>query len=122
MLTREQIEQVRDFIDGTHPLAKDWEAQAAALAILDAALSLPEEREWRVLETLPYATWVLLWLVTEDPANSAAVMGQRSAHEDGRFWDGDIYRPLAWCSHWMPLPEGPGENRRPAGKWEPEKK
>ena len=64
---------------------------------------------------------MLLWLVTEDPSNSGVVQGQASAGEHGQdFWDGQVYRPLAWCSHWMPTPEGPGENKRPAVAGAPE--
>ena len=55
----------------------------------------------------PYQTWVLLWLVTVNPENSGVVMGQRCIHEEGKFWDGNTYRPLAWISHWQPLPTPP---------------
>ncbi len=52
-------------------------------------------------------TWVLLFLVTNNPAGSGIVKGQRSSFHEGQFWGDDMYRPMAWISHWMPLPEPP---------------
>ncbi len=33
--------------------------------------------------------------------------GQWGSNEHDLFWDQTGYRPLAWCSHWMELPEPP---------------
>lgn len=64
---------------------------------------------WQPIETVPIETPVLLWLVTENPENSGAITGTASIHFHGQFWADAMYRPLAWCSHWMPLPEPPAK-------------
>lgn len=73
--------------------------------------------EWKSTENnlLPYSTWCLLWLVTNDPQNSGPVIGQTSIFNRGEFWDGYCFRPMEWISHWMPLPAAPPLpwNRRP---------
>ena len=57
-----------------------------------------------------YAKYVLLWFVTVDPKNSGVIIGQLSAHEEGKFWDSSgMYRDWSFISHWMPLPESPLE-------------
>lgn len=62
--------------------------------------------EWQPIETAPSDKWILLWFVTVNPANSGVVMAQISSREDGKLWDGHIYRDNR-ASHWMPLPEPP---------------
>ena len=64
------------------------------------------------IETMPDKDWVLLWLVTRpDSRNSGWVTGQKAQADehDGMFWDGHIYRPLEWCTHWTPLPPPPAK-------------
>lgn len=86
---------------------------------LGAPVEASESREsasWQPIDTIPWGTRVLLWLVTVDPQNSGVVLGERGLYgteDQDKFWDGHSYRPLAWCSHWMPTPQGPPENRRP---------
>lgn len=70
--------------------------------------AVPEALPIPTSERLPeYQQNVLLWLVTVDPKNSGWVLGQRSSHEEGKFWDGERYRPMQWITHWKPLPAAP---------------
>ncbi len=62
---------------------------------------------WFTMATAPRGKQCLFWLVTRNPANSGPVIAQISAYEPGKFWDGYTYRPVAWLSHWMPLPAPP---------------
>lgn len=72
---------------------------------------------WHPIATVPLEEDVLLWLVTEpNEEASGVVLGRRSAYEEGQFWDGHIYRPLAWCSHWMEKPAPPKRSWKPVGK------
>lgn len=66
----------------------------------------------KITDHLPdHSTRVLLWLVTNNPEHSGTVLGERCLHPpyEDQFWDGACYRPMAWISHWMPLPEPPGK-------------
>ena len=84
-----------------------------------AALRSSEPGWIPVGERLPkFQENVLMWLVTKNPVNSGVVLGQRSSYENQKFWDGHIYRPFSWISHWMPLPARPTPALNPeaAGK------
>lgn len=67
--------------------------------------------DWKPIETMPYATRVLLWFVTipldGHKAPDGVVMGEKYLVEPDKFWDGHCSRPLAWVTHWMPAPPGP---------------
>lgn len=57
----------------------------------------------------PLQARVLLWFVGNNAPRAAHtwVIGEVSAHEPGKIWDGQRYRPSEWFTHWMPLPEPP---------------
>ena len=62
---------------------------------------------WQPISTCPLEKRVLFWLVAENPGHRPGVFaGERSADE-GKLWDGQGYYPVAWASHWMPLPDPP---------------
>lgn len=65
--------------------------------------------KWQTIESAPKDKSVLLWWVGVKGARApgAALTGQVSSYEPGMFWDGHIYRPIAWITHWMPLPPPP---------------
>ena len=70
----------------------------------------PSPPQWiSVKERLPeYGELVLMWFVTVNPANSGVVLGSRSIHEKGKYWDcGGLYRDFEHISHWQPLPVPP---------------
>lgn len=87
--------------------AHEWET-LCDLALKGLESARPEALPIPTSERLPeYQQNVLLWLVTVDPKNSGWVLGQRSSHEEGKFWDGERYRPMQWITHWKPLPAAP---------------
>jgi hypothetical protein len=66
--------------------------------------------DWDTFSSLtPINKWILLWFVGDDAPEAAQmpVLGQISSHAPGMVWDGHIYRPMEWFSHWAPLPEKP---------------
>ena len=97
-------------------LACGFERQARELA--------ETRREWRPIETAPYATWVLAWLhLPKNPIASAPVVAQRCHVERddpesysldirqtvGCWWANGRYYPVGHVTHWMPLPAAPKE-------------
>lgn len=67
--------------------------------------------EWQPIETAPLEKTVLLWWrpIDDNPWAEACVIGQVSAHEPGKWWNGQRgeYQDLWHVTHWMPLPPGP---------------
>jgi len=67
--------------------------------------------EWQPIETAPVATSILLWWRPKDGNKyaEACVIGQISAHEDGKWWNGQRgeYQDIWHVTHWMPLPSSP---------------
>lgn len=107
-MTRDQLHQVRDAFDGMavcpcqEPECADCAQYRAALAILDAELAKPEEREWR--------GW---W-------GEPAPMGFQVT-EPGTDREQAVVDMTQWCE------DNPSfaklvklESRTPAGPWEPE--
>lgn len=66
---------------------------------------------WFPIETAPKGARILLWWTPVDvnPFAECAIIGQVSAFEPGRYWDGQrgAYDDLERITHWMPLPMGP---------------
>ncbi len=84
-------------------------------AIALGAILAMDFNAWNPIATIPGNKFVLIWVVTNNPEYSGAVIGSRGTYgsgEEDKFWDGTIYRPLAWCSHWMEIPAGP-----PRSEW-----
>jgi Protein of unknown function (DUF551) len=67
--------------------------------------------KWNPIETAPLDCPVLLWWRpnTRNPHAEAAVIGQVSSFERGKFWNGQRgeYEDLSHITHWMPLPDKP---------------
>lgn len=69
-------------------------------------------QEWETFSgNTPIGKWILLWFIGNNAPKAAhsCTIGQISAHEPGKVWDGQGYRPVEWFSHWMPLPAPPND-------------
>ncbi len=102
-------------IDGNNFLGtgKSLDEWRATLATQDSPQEALNARSpWQPIETAPKDGRTLLLCWTGDPAADkkappTAICGQISVLSDGEYWDGSGYRPIAWVTHWMPLPEPP---------------